>query len=102
MGGYEDNDSILDQIWSSLVQSDSANVVEQAATEKEPVPPVHVDYPNSSDQEERADKHIGDEVSKRLKMEHKKVVQDKEIMHNNWSNFPDTTTVLAPSHKQTI
>ena len=26
MGGYEDNDAISDQIWSSLVQSDSVNV----------------------------------------------------------------------------
>ena len=35
-------------------------------------------------------------------MEHEQVVQDKEIMHNNWSNLPDpTTTVRAPPHTQT-
>ena len=36
-------------------------------------------------------------------MEHKKVVQDEEIIHSNWSNFPDhTTTVLDPPHTQVI
>ena len=72
-------------------------------TEQEPVPPVHIYWLNYSDLQERVDKHIGDEVNKRLKMEHEKVVQDEGIMHNNWSNFPHpTTTVLAPPHTQKI
>ena len=97
MGGYEDNDAISDQILSSLVQSDSVNVAEQAVTEQEPIPPVHVDWLNSADQQQRADNHIGEEVNRRLRMNHEQAAQDRGIMHNNWSNLLDpTTTVITP------
>ena len=38
MGGYEDNDAISDQIWSSLVVDNISNVAQQAEVENEPVP----------------------------------------------------------------
>ena len=43
MGRHEDNDAISDHVWSSLVQSGSVNVTEEAVTEQELVPPVHID-----------------------------------------------------------
>ena len=50
MGGYEDNDAILDQILGSLVQVRRVNVAEQATAEQEPVPQVHVDWLNPEKQ----------------------------------------------------
>ena len=49
MGGYEENDAISDQIWSSLVQTNTVNVVEQATLEQEPVPQVNVDWLNPAE-----------------------------------------------------
>ena len=65
MGGYEENDAIPDQIWSSLVQGKSVNIAEQATVEQEPVPPVHVDWLNPAEQQQRQDNHVGEEVNKR-------------------------------------
>ena len=53
VGGYKGNNAISDQIWSSLVQTNTANVVEQATFEQEPVPQVNVDWLNPVEIQQR-------------------------------------------------
>ena len=57
-----------------------------------------MDWSNPADQHHGVDNHIGEEVNRRLKMYHEQAVQDRRIMHNNWSTLPDPTTpVLTPT-----
>ena len=53
MGGYEENDTISDQIWSSFVVNNISNVVEQAKVENEPVPQINVDWLNPTEIQQR-------------------------------------------------
>ena len=99
MGGYEDNDAISDQIWSSLVQGSKVNVAEQATAEQEPVPKVHVDWLNPAEQQQRQDEHVGEEVHRRLRMEQEQSNQDRETMLKNWNNLTGSTDSAPLPHE---
>ena len=68
MGGYEDNDAISDQIWSSLVQTNTENIADQAALEQEPIPQVNVDWLNPEEVQQRQNIQIGEEVNRRMRV----------------------------------
>ena len=69
MGGYEDNDAISDQIWSSLVVDNISNAVEQAEVENEPVPQINVNWLNPTEIQQRQDIQVGEEVNRRVRVE---------------------------------
>ena len=68
-GGYDENDAVSDHIWSTLVQTEVEDVAEQTRSEQDPVPPVHVDWLNSTDRHTRQENHVNEEVNRRLCVE---------------------------------
>ena len=86
MGGYENNDTISDHIWSSLVQG-SDNVTEQAVAEHEPVPPVHADWLDPTEQHHRREQFLGEEVNRRVRMDR------DENLAPNWNDLNDPAPV---------
>ena len=71
MGGYEENDTSSDQIWSSLVQGNSEDVTKQAAVEHEPISQVNVDWLNPTELQQRHNNQAGEEVTRKLRIEQK-------------------------------
>ena len=82
--------------------ANSVNVAEQATAEQGPVPPVHVDWLNPAEQQHIQDNHVGEEVNRRLRMDHEQSVQDRQTMHTNCNSLTKSTVpVLTPQDAQT-
>ena len=75
MGGYDENDAVVDHIWNNLLIDESAveNVVEYVENgdvqRVKCVPHVHADWLNESEKAQRGKDAVQSEVSRRLAME---------------------------------
>ena len=76
MVGYENNDTVSDYIWDSLVQENGEDVTEQARAEYEPIPQVHADYLTSTEQQNKQENQIEEKVNRRIRLEHVRSRQD--------------------------
>ena len=91
-GGYEDNDTVANHIWQTLIKNESENVLIEAEKEQEPLPSLHKNWLTQEELTVREDRSINSEVMRRIQ---RRDLSDKLLESNTWamepSEVPDVT-----------
>ena len=86
-GGYEENEAVATHIWETLAQDQRSDVLEEARSEKQPMPKLHKDWLTPEEQGDRDKADFNAEVMRRI---HKKELDTDPTI----SIIPETTPVI--------
>ena len=95
--GYEKNDALTENIWSSLVQGkehNAENVIEQDKLENATISLVHTCFLNYADLDNRKSDQLSEKVNRRVREEKNLTMQDNKNMHQNWHKIISSTDLV--------